>query len=415
MFVPEEATILHADADAFFASVEQRDHPRLRGRPTLVGSGVVLAASYEARAHGVHGGMSGRWARQLCPDAVVVEPRFSAYVEASKSLFEVFRQTAPLVEGLSMEEAFLDVRGLVAISGTPREIAKQLRHRVREKVGLAVTVGVARTKVLAKMASRAAKPDGLLVIAPADEEAFLHPLAVEYLWGVGAATAERLRARGITTIGELARRSESELAAFLGPAAGRHLHAVSRNRDPRRVRPARRRRSYGSQSALGSSRTRDELDAVLVALVDRVTRRVRASGRAGRTITLRLRLADYSRVSRSRTLPHPTDATASILAAAKALLAAAAPLIEARGITLIGVAVSNVVGEGCGVQLELPLDGRDLDRALDAAIDEVRERFGPDAIRRGSSVRRGPEFSPWLRPGEEIARPEAGAEPAVLD
>src|SRR5918995_7498962 len=185
MFVSDRAAILHADADAFFASVEQRDDPTLRGRPTIVGSGVVMAASYEARAYGVHGGMSGRRARRLCPHAAVVDPRFAAYVEASKALFEIFKQTAPLVEGLSMEEAFLDVRGLEAISGTPREIAARLRRRVREEVGLAVSVGVARTKVLAKMASRAAKPDGLLVIAPADEDAFLHPLGVESLWGVG--------------------------------------------------------------------------------------------------------------------------------------------------------------------------------------------------------------------------------------
>jgi len=234
MFVQREAVILHADADAFFASVEQRDDPRLRGRPTIVGPGVVTAASYEARAYGVQGGMSGRRARRLCPHATFVSPRFSAYTEASKALFEIFRQTAPKVEGLSMEEAFLDVVGLEAISGTPREIATRLRRRVREEVGLPVSVGVARTKVLAKMASRAAKPDGLLVIAPSDETAFLHPLAVESLWGVGQVTAEKLHAHGINTVGELARRSEAELAWFLGPGAARHLHAISRNRDPRR-------------------------------------------------------------------------------------------------------------------------------------------------------------------------------------
>jgi DNA polymerase-4 len=400
-FVAREAIILHADADAFFASVEQRDDPRLRGRPTIVGSGVVTAASYEARAYGIHGGMGGRRARRLCPHAAVVTPRFSAYVEASKALFEIFKQMAPQVEGLSMEEAFLDVRGLEAISGTPREIAARVRRRVREEVGLAVSVGVARTKVLAKMASRAAKPDGLLVIAPADEEAFLHPLAVERLWGVGQVTAEKLHARGIHTIGELARRSEAELAWFLGPAAGRHLHAVARNRDPRRVRSGRRRRSIGSQSALGSSRrSPTDLDAVLVALVDRVTRRMRSSGRAGRTVTLRLRFGDFSRASRSQTLPHLTDGTGAVLAKARALLAAATPTIECRGITLLGVAVTNLAGDGCGSQLELPLD-RPLDAALDAAIDEVRDRFGPDAIRRGASLARDRELSPWLRPGEE--------------
>ena len=395
---------MHADADAFFASVEQRDDPRLRGRPTIVGAGVVTAASYEARAHGVHGGMSGWRARQLCPHAAVVTPRFSAYTDASKALFEVFRQTAPQVEGLSMEEAFLDVRGLEEISGTPREIAVRLRRRVREEVGLAVSVGVARTKVLAKMASCAAKPDGLLLIAPSDEEAFLHPLEVERLWGVGQVTAEKLHAHGIHTVGELARRSEAELGWILGPAAARHLHAVARNRDPRPVRSGRRRGSFGSQSALGSSRRSPaELEDVLVALVDRVTRRMRSSGRAGRTVTLRLRFGDFSRATRSRTLPHVTDGTGEILAAAKNLLAAATPAIEGRGITLIGVAVTNLAGDGCGAQLELPLD-RPLDAALDAAIDEVRDRYGPDAIRRGASLAHDPGLSPWLRPGEEGPR-----------
>src|SRR3954465_10570714 len=216
MFVPGAASILHADADAFFASVEQRDDPRLRGRPTIVGAGVVMAASYEARAYGIHGGMSGWQARRLCPKAAVVAPRFSAYVEASRALFDLFEETAPLVEGLSMEEAFLDVRGLERISGTPRRIAERLRRRARERVGLAVTVGVARTKVLAKMASRTAKPDGLLVIDPEREAAFLRPLPVEALWGVGMITANKLRAHGICTIGELERRDEGELAMFLG-------------------------------------------------------------------------------------------------------------------------------------------------------------------------------------------------------
>ncbi|HEY7151171.1 MAG TPA: DNA polymerase IV, partial [Solirubrobacterales bacterium] len=212
----EAPSILHADADAFFASVEQRDDPGLRGRPTIVGAGVVMAASYEARACGVEGGMSGWRARRLCPDAVVVPPRFSAYVEASRGLFNLFEETAPLVEGLSLEEAFMDVRGLERISGSPQQIAERLRRRAREQVGLALTVGVARTKVLAKMASRAAKPDGLLVIDPDREAAFLRPLPVEALWGVGLVTAERLRAHGISTVGELERREEWELSRFLG-------------------------------------------------------------------------------------------------------------------------------------------------------------------------------------------------------
>jgi DNA polymerase IV len=381
MFVPGSGSILHADADAFFASVEQRDDPSLRGRPTIVGAGVVMAASYEARVYGIHGGMGGGRARRLCPHAAVVPPRFSAYVEASKALFDLFEETAPLVEGLSLEEAFLDVRGLERISGTPRQIAERLRRQARERVGLAVTVGVARTKVLAKMASRAAKPDGLLVIEPDREAEFLRPLPVEALWGVGAATAEKLHSRGIHTIGQLGRVDECELARFLGRHAGRHLHAIAHNRDPRRVRRGRRRRSIGTQSAFaGGGRSGSDLDTLLVTLVDRVTRRARAANRAGRTVTLRFRFGDFSRATRSRTLPHPTAGTGAILAAARTLLAAATPMIERRGLTLLGITVANLTDQA---QLELPLEPR-IDPALDLAIDEIRERFGTNAIRRGS-------------------------------
>ena len=385
MFVA--GSILHADADAFFASVEQRDDPALRGRPTIVGAGVVMAASYEARAYGIHGGMGGGRARRLCPHAAVVPPRFSAYSEASRALFDLFEETAPLVEGMSMEEAFLDVGGLERISGTPQGIAARLRRRARERVGLAVTVGVARTKVLAKMASRAAKPDGLLVIEPDREAEFLRPLPVEALWGVGLITADKLRAHGIQTIGELERRDEAELGMFLGSHAARHLHAIANRRDPRRVRRGQRRRSIGTQSAFaGGGKSGTELEALLVTLVDRVTRRARAANRAGRTVTLRMRFADFSRATRSRTLAHPTAGTGAILAAARALLVAARPLIEGRGITLLGIAVANLSDEA---QLELPLDPR-VDPALDLAIDEIRERFGTDAIRRGSTARSTP-------------------------
>jgi DNA polymerase IV len=381
--VSEGPSILHADADAFFASVEQRDDPRLRGRPTIVGAGVVMAASYEARARGVHGGMSGWRARRLCPEAVVVPPRFDAYVEASRALFALFDETAPLVEGLSLEEAFMDVRGLEGISGTPPQIAERLRRRARERVGLALSVGVARTKVLAKMASRAAKPDGLLVIDPDREASFLRPLPVEALWGVGLVTANKLRAHGVGTIGELERHDEWELALFLGAHAARHLHAIAQRRDPRRVRRGLPRRSIGTQSAFaGGGGYGSDLDALLVSLVDRVTRRARAANRAGRTVTLRLRFADFSRATRSRTLAHPTAGTGAILAAARTLLGAARPMIERRGITLLGITVANLSHEA---QLELPLDPR-VDPALDLAIDEIRKRFGTGAIWRGSTA-----------------------------
>jgi DNA polymerase IV len=375
------ATILHADLDAFYASVEQRDDPALRGRPVIVGAGVVLAASYEAKAHGVRTAMGGTLARRLCPQAVVVPPRMGVYAKASKAVFEVFRQTTPLVEGLSIDEAFLDVGGLRRISGTPAEIAKRLRSEVRERVGLPITVGVARTKFLAKVASGVAKPDGLLVVPPDGELAFLHPLPVERLWGVGPVTAGKLRDRGITTVGEVARLGEAALVSMVGQASGRHLHALAHNRDPRPVDLVRLRRSIGSQRALGRSpRSPADLDAVVIALVERVTRRMRAAGRAGRTVVLRLRFDDYSRATRSHTLPWPTAHTDTILATARELLATAMPMIQRRGITMVGLAVGNLDDSGA-IQLTLPFD-RHSGGALDAAVDAARERFGTDAVTR---------------------------------
>jgi DNA polymerase-4 len=381
MFVLGAATILHADIDAFYASVEQRDDPRLRGRPVIVGAGVVLAASYEAKAFGVRTAMGGAQARRLCPRAVVVPPRMSVYVEASRALFRVFDDTAPLVEGLSIDEAFLDVRGLERISGTPAEIAVRLRRDVRERVGLPITVGVARTKFLAKVASGVAKPDGLLVVPPDGELAFLHPLPVERLWGVGPVTARKLRVRGISTVGEVAQLAETALVTMLGRTAGRHLYALAHNRDPRPVQVGRRRRSIGSQCALGRSpKAPDAIDAVLVSLVDRVTRRMRAAGRVGRTVVLRLRFGDFSRATRSYTLPRPTAHTQTILVTARWLLTTAMPEIERRGLTLVGVAVANLEDDGA-VQLVLPFD-RHSGAALDAALDEVRRRFGSTAVTR---------------------------------
>ena len=381
MFVVGAATILHADLDAFYASVEQRDDPRLRGRPVIVGAGVVLAASYEAKAYGVRTAMGGGRARRLCPQAVVVEPRMSAYTEASKAVYRVFEDTTPLVEGLSIDEAFLDVRGLERLAGTPAEIAFRLRDAVLERVGLPITVGVARTKFLAKVASGVAKPDRLLIVPPHRELAFLHPLAVERLWGVGPVTADKLRDRGITTVGQVARLDEAALVAMLGHASGRHLHALAHNRDPRPVQIGRRRGSIGSQCALGRSRrSADSIDTVLVGLVDRVTRRMRIAGRVGRTVVLRLRFGDFSRATRSHTLPRATAHTHTILSTARGLLTTAMPTIERRGLTLVGVAVANLDDDGA-VQLTLPFDSHSGD-ALDAALDEVRARFGVNAVTR---------------------------------
>jgi DNA polymerase-4 len=385
--VPAEATILHADLDAFYASVEQRDNPRLRGRPVIVGAGVVLAASYEAKACGVRTAMGGRQARQLCPQAIVVEPRMSAYSAASKAVFEVFEDTTPLVEGLSIDEAFLDVGGLHKISGTPVEIAIRLRAAVRERVGLPITVGVARTKFLAKVASGVAKPDGLLVVPPDGELAFLHPLPVERLWGVGPVTAGKLRERGIRTVGKVAGLGEAALVSMLGIAAGRHLDALAHNRDPRPVQVGRRRRSIGSQHALGRSRhTAADLDAVAAGLVDRVTRRMRTARRVGRTVTLRLRFDDFSRATRSHTLVRATAHTQTILDTVRRLLVTSWPMIERRGITLVGVAVGNLE-DSRYVQLALPFDAQS-GNELDMTLDAVRERFGTAAVTRGNLLGR---------------------------
>jgi DNA polymerase IV len=392
MFVSERAEILHADVDSFFASVEQRDDPRLRGRPVIVGSWVVLAASYEAKAHGVRTAMGGREARRLCPGAAFVDPRMSAYSAASKAMFEVFEDTTPLVEGLSIDEAFLDVRGLERIAGTPAHIAANLRRRVREEVGLPISVGVARTKFLAKVASAVSKPNGLLVVSPERELAFLHPLPVERLWGVGRVTAEKLRSRGVRTVGQVALLPEPTLVTMLGRASGRHLHALAHNRDPRPVDVGRRRRSIGSQRALGRRpRSHEELDVTLIGIADRLARRLRAAHRLCRTIVLRLRFGDYSRATRSLTLPDATARTQEILDAARALLAAATPLIREQGLTLLGLSLTNLENE---VPLQLPLPFTQWrDAALDVALDVIRDRFGSDAVMRAVLLGRDTGFS----------------------
>ena len=397
MFVSGGASILHADLDAFFASVEQRDDPRLRGRPVIVGGGVVLAASYEAKAFGVRTAMGGARARRLCPHAVVVPPRMSAYSEASKAVFRVFEDAAPVVEGLSIDEAFLDVRGMERSVGSPVEIAVRLRRDVRERVGLPITVGVARTKFLAKVASAVAKPDGLLVVPPDDELRFLHPLPVERLWGVGPVTARKLRERGITTVRQVAFLPESILVSMLGRASGRHLHALAHNLDPRPVQTRRRRRSIGSQRARGRAPWSPEsVDADLVTLVDRVTRRMRKAGRSGRTVVLRLRFGDYTRATRSATLPYATASTERVLATARTLLSDAFPVIEHRGLTLVGIAVANL-DDADALQLVLPFDRRGSE-ALDAVVDLVRERFGSAAITRGVLIGRAPGITMPLLP-----------------
>ena len=381
-----DASILHADLDAFFASVEQRDNPRLQGRPVIVGGGVVLAASYEAKAMGVKTAMGGRQARLLCPDAETVEPRFNAYSRASKDVFAVFRATTPLVEGLSIDEAFLDVGGLRRVSGSPVDVAARLRAQVLDEVGLKITVGVARTKFLAKVASGVAKPDGLLLVDPDHELDFLHPLPVQRLWGVGPKTTAKLHALGISTVGQVAALDEATLVTALGQGSGRHLHALALGRDPRTVQVGKRRGSIGSQHAMGRGRhTVAEIDAIVIGLVERVTGRMRQAGREGRTVMLRLRFDDFTRASRSRTLARATASTPVVLEAVRDLVAVAMPVIRDRGgLTLLGIAVGNL-DDDTG-QLELPFtDPASPARAaaLDRAMDGIREKFGSASLTRG--------------------------------
>ncbi|MFJ3473950.1 DNA polymerase IV [Microbacterium maritypicum] len=395
-----EATVLHADLDAFYASVEQRDAPELRGRPVIVGGGVVLAASYEAKARGVRTAMGGRRARELCPDAVVVPPRMEAYSAASKNVFAIFRDTTPLVEGLSIDEAFLEVGGLRRIAGSPEQIAARLRERVRAEAGLAISIGVARTKFLAKVASAVSKPDGLLVVEPEREEEFLLPLPVERLWGVGVVTAEKLHRYGIRTVGELAELEAATAERMLGKATGAHVHALARLRDPRPVNTTRRSGSIGSQRALGTRpRSPEELDLILTQIVDRLGRRLRDGDRVCRTVVLRLRFGDFSKATRSRSLRAPTDRTAVLLALARTLLAAAQSEITDRGITLIGISLSQL-DRADRVQPELPIDWGDEAR-LDTVLDTLRDRYGSTSVSRAAQLGRDPGWSSPTLPEHE--------------
>jgi len=391
------AHILHADLDAFYASVEQRDNPDLRGRPVIVGGGVVLAASYEAKELGVRTAMgAGQW-RQLCPHALVVPPRFEAYSAASKAVFAIFSDTTPLVEGISIDEAFLDVGGLGRIAGSPLDIALRLRARVQREVGLAITVGVARTKFLAKVASGVAKPDGLLYVPPDSELEFLHPLPVQRLWGVGAVTAAKLAERGIYTVGDVAELRERGLVAMLGPASGRHLFALAHNQDPRPVVVGRRRRSIGAQRALGRSRPSfAEIEGYLLALLDRVTKRLRTARRVCRTLTVRLRFDDFTRATRGHTLPAATDNTAALAAAARTVLADNRALIAERGLTLIGITLSGL-DNADALQLELPY-ARSARLDLDTATDRIRDRFGTGSLTRAAMLHRDPGLAVPLLP-----------------
>ncbi len=386
MFVPgRSASILHADLDSFYASVEQRDSPQLRGKPVLVGRGVVTAASYEAKARGVRTPMNCGAALKLCPDAIVVDPRMEAYSEASSDVFDIFEDTTPSVEGLSIDEAFLEVGGLERLVGTPLSIATTLRSRVAAEVGLNITVGIARTKFLAKVASGVAKPDGLLLVDPEKELDFLHPLPVQKLWGVGKVTTAKLQDRGLYTVGDVAALPLETVVAVAGTAAGHKLHALAHNRDHRQVERRKRRSSIGSQRALERRpKDRTELNGILGDIVDRVTHRMRLSNRVGRTVVLRFRFDDFSRATRSVTLPTATSQTPDILNACHSLLQTMETTIRNEGLTLLGLSVTNLA-DSDEMQLSLPFaDGTN----LDAAIDDVRARFGTASIGRATNVNR---------------------------
>ncbi len=386
------ATILHADLDAFYASVEQLLDPSLQGRPIAVGGGVVLAASYEARTFGVRAGMAGWMAQRLCPNLRFVGGHFGDYQRLGDRVMGVFNDFTPLVERISIDEAFLDVAGAVRLFGRPSQIATVIRRRVRNEIGLPVSVGVARTKHLAKVASQVAKPDGLVVVDPADEQAFLDPLPIGLIWGVGPVTEARLASRGIRTVGQLARTGRPVLEQLVGSAAGEKLSSLSANRDPRRIENGRVAKSVGAQSALGLKEASTSLiEEVLGYLADRVASRLRASERAGRTVTVRVRFARLRSVTRSATLPFAVSSTRTLTEVATSLVAAAlADHPSERHLTLLSVSVSNLVGE-VALQLELPFLGRDLQPGpgsrlasarwgVDRSVDAVRARFGRTAV-----------------------------------
>jgi len=394
-----EPTILHADLDAFYASVEQLLDPSLRGKPVLVGGGVVVAASYEARAFGVRAPMSARDALRLCPRAIVVDGHFERYLDMSEQVMSLFEDATPVVEQISVDEAFLDVSGTTHLLGRPSDIARRIRKRVREKVGLPLSIGVASTKFLAKIASARAKPDGLVVVDRGTELNFLHPLPVEALWGVGKVTAARLHRFGLGTIGELAQVHPSALAPVLGQGISGTLGALSWNQDPRPVRGGRRSGSVGSQQALGRGLVDpDEMAVVVLGIADRIGRRLRAKGRSGSTLSVRVRYPGPRLVSRSHTLASPTASTAALANLGVELVHRALEVSEDDPVTLIGMSVSNLTTDQY-LQLELDLDDGDVlrmgsaedvrRRSLDESVDAVRDRFGREFVRFGASGRPG--------------------------
>ena len=391
-----ETTILHADLDAFYASVEQLLDPSLRGKPIAVGGGVVLAASYEARAFGVRGGMSGRRAHELCPQLTFVSGHFKDYQRLGDAAIEIVGDFTPLVERISIDEAFADVAGCTRLFGPPGEIARTIRRRVRAELGLPISVGVARTKHLAKIASQVAKPDGLVVVDPETELEFLHDLPVELMWGVGPVTKARLAEIGVHTIGQLAETPGWSLEQLLGPAAGEKLAALAWNRDPREIKTHRRGRSAGAQSAIGKRPAEEKVfRPTLRHLADRIGSRLRAKSLSSRTVTVRVRFANLHSVTRSITLDAPISATAILAEIAEELVRTIlAHHPDEKHISLLAIAASHLENDS-ELQLELPLGLEDEGRRpgskkgiarweADRAVDKIRDRFGWGAVGYGS-------------------------------
>ena len=378
--------------DAFYASVEQLLDPSLRGKPIAVGGGVVLAASYEAKAFGVRGGMPGRQARELCPQLTFVSGHLKEYQRLGDAAIKVVNDFTPLVERISIDEAFADVAGCTHLFGPPAEIATAIRRRVRAELGLPISVGVARTKHLAKIASQVAKPDGLVVVDPDTELKFLHQLPVELMWGVGPVTRARLAEIGVLTIGQLAKTPGWPLERLLGPAAGEKLAALAWNRDPREIKVHRRAGSIGAQSAIGRKPAEERVcRPTLLHLADRIGTRLRAKSKAGRTVTVRVRFANLDSATRSVTLDTPISATVILAEIAEQLVRAVlADHPDEKTISLLAISVSHLE-EHWDVQLELPLGLKDEARrpgtkkgmarwTADCAVDRIRDRFGWDTI-----------------------------------
>ena len=382
-----DATILHADLDAFYASVEQLLAPSLRGKPIAVGGGVVLAASYEAKAFGVQSGMSGRSARQLCPQLIFVSGHFNEYQRLGDAAIQIVSDYTPLVERISIDEAFADVVGCTHLFGPPAEIARTIRRRVRNELGLPISIGVARTKHLAKIASQVAKPDGLMVVDPVSELDFLHDLPVGLMWGVGPVTQARLAEMDVRTIGQLAQLPGYSLERLLGSAAGEKLAALSWNRDPREIQTHRRARSAGAQAALGIEPAEQRIyRPALRHLADRIATRLRARSLSGRTVSIRVRFANLRAVTRSVTFDTPISTTVVLAEIAEALVRAVlAQYHRERTISLLAIQVSHLAKDD-SVQLDLPLTSNVMRGAADRAVDTIRERFGREAIGYGSVV-----------------------------